>query len=268
MTLVSNRLAPLLFVMPAIAFYLWFGHSVAQPLWADEVITTELIKSASFAHMFSAIKTGLDSTPPLYTGFGWLVLNYVVPEVAPELLLRVTNIIIVAAIIWISYLSLRQFFDRVTSTIVSIIFIYLCKWQLEYLTLEVRAYAALVLATAASIYFSFLTHRRPSHLLFICASASYCALVLTHLFGFIYFVCISACSIIAALIESDRKSVRKTILASIPAMVLFIAWLPIVRNQAQLGNWIPRPSIRSLLDSSYLTCLIREGDDFGLVDVV
>src|SRR4051794_36701888 len=75
----------------AAPYCLWLIASANNSLWTDELITVALVKSASLKHLFSAVLLGLDATPPLYTGYGWLMLHYVVPGTSPELLLRITN---------------------------------------------------------------------------------------------------------------------------------------------------------------------------------
>jgi hypothetical protein len=129
----------------AVSYCRWFVDYAANPLWTDELITIALVKSTSLKHLFSAVLLGLDATPPLYTSYGWFMLHNVVPGVAPELLLRITNAGLIAGTIWVLYLLVRQFFDRVTAVAIGA-FILLELWQLKFLTLEVRTYAALTLS--------------------------------------------------------------------------------------------------------------------------
>jgi Dolichyl-phosphate-mannose-protein mannosyltransferase len=252
MTLISPKSAPyLLFAVLSVSFYVWFSRSAASPLWADEVITIELVRSASLTHLFSAV-LGLDPTPPLYTGYGWFMLSHVVPGVAPELLLRITNAMFVAATIWILYLSIRHFFDRITAVTTVSAFALLERSQLEFLTLEVRTYAVFVLTTALAVYFSLRAIGRPSRATRICTAVSYCLLMSSHTFGIIYVVCIAACSVVVALAEGDAKLARNSWLVALPALVMFMAWLPVLRHQTQSASWISRPDLRNLMESTYI----------------
>jgi Dolichyl-phosphate-mannose-protein mannosyltransferase len=242
----------LFFVVLAVSYCLWFVNYAANPLWTDELITIALVKSTSFKHLFSAVLLGLDVTPPLYTGYGWFMLHNVVPGTSPELLLRITNAGLIAATIWVLYLLVRQFFDRITAVATIGAFILLELWQLRFLTLEVRTYAALVLATTLAIYVSLRAITRPSWTSWICTALAYFLLMSSHTFGIIYVVCIATCAIVAALAEGDIRLARNSGLAALPAVVMFILWLPVLRYQAQIGDWIPRPGFSVLLGSTYL----------------
>src|SRR5690348_15146878 len=92
-------------------YCLWLRHIVSSdnPMWADELITVALVKSTSLKHLFSPVLQGLDSTPPLYTGYGWFMFHYVVPGASPELLLRITNAGLIAGTLWILYLLVRRY---------------------------------------------------------------------------------------------------------------------------------------------------------------
>jgi hypothetical protein len=211
-----------------------------------------LIKSASLPHLFSAILLGLDATPPLYTSYGWLMLHNVIPGWSPELLLRVTNAGLIVATIWILYLLVREFFDRTTALMTIGMFVLLELWDLKSLTLEVRSYATLVFATTLAIYVSLRAITRPSRAIWVCASFAYCLLVSSHTFGIVYVVSIATCAIVASLAEDEIRLARNSGLVVLPAVAMFIAWLPVLRYQAQLGNWIPSPGFRVLFRSAYL----------------
>ena len=242
----------LFFAVLAVSYCLWFVDYAANPLWTDELITIALVKSTSLKHLFSAVLLGLDATPPLYTSYGWFMLHNVVPGASPELLLRITNAGLIAATIWVLYLLVRQFFDRITAVATIGAFVLLELWQLKFLTLEVRTYAALVLATTLAIYGSLRAIAYPSWTSWICTALAYFLLMSSHTFGIIYVVCIATCAIVAALAEGDIRLARNSGLAALPAVVMFILWLPLLRYQAQLGDWIPRPGFGVLLGSTYL----------------
>ena len=82
---VARKILPLLFVVAlAGPFCRWLVASIGKPLWADELITVALVKTASFPHLLAAVLLGLDATPPLYTGYGWLILHHVFQETPPR----------------------------------------------------------------------------------------------------------------------------------------------------------------------------------------
>jgi hypothetical protein len=227
------------FVVLAISYCFWLFNSVADPLWTDEVITVALIKSASLPHLFAAVLLGLDATPPLYTSYGWLMLHTVVPGWSPELLLRVTNAGLIVATIWILYLLVRQFFDRITALMTIGMFVLLELWDLKSLTLEARSYAALVFATTFTIYVSLRAIARPSRAIWAGAIFAYCLLVSSHTFGIVYVVSIATCATVASLAEDDIRLARNSGLVVMPAIAMFIAWLPVLHYQTQLGTPAP-----------------------------
>ena len=234
-------------------YCLWLGHivSVDNPMWADELITVALVKSASLKHLFSAVLLGLDSTPPLYTGYGWFMLHYVAPGASPELLLRITNAGLIGATIWILYLLVRRYFDQMTALTTIGAFILLELWNLKFLTLEIRTYAALVFFTTLAIYAALRATAQPNWLSLICAMLAYCLLVSSHTFGIIYVSSIVICTVLTAAVESNFSLALQSGLAGMPAIVMFLLWIPVLHSQAQLGNWIPRPDLPSLLKSTY-----------------
>jgi hypothetical protein len=220
-------------------------------LWADELITVALVKSVSLKHMFSAILLGLDATPPLYTGYGWLMWHYLFPESSPEWLLRLTNGGLIGATLWILYLLVRRYFDHTTALITVCAFILLERLKLQFLTLEVRSYAALVFLTALAIYASLRAIERPSPVSLTCMMLAYSLLVCSHTFGIIYVISIATCAI-GASDRLDSKLALTAGLSAIPAIVMFVLWVPVLRSQSQLGSWILLPDFTLLLASAQL----------------
>jgi uncharacterized membrane protein len=253
MTLFSPKTAPyLLLSVLSVAFCIWFSRVLKLQLWADEIVTIEFVTSSSFKHFFSAVWLGLDATPPLYTGYGWFMHNYVIPWIAPELLLRITNAVFVGATIWILYLLIRHFFDRITALATISTFVLLERHPLAFLTLEIRTYAVYVFAAVLAIYFSLRAIERPSRARWVYTAVSYCVLMSSHAFGIVYVVCVAACSITVAVGQGNAKLARNSCLVALPALIMFTAWLPVVRRLAQLGSWIPSPWQTLLTDAIYI----------------
>ena len=242
----------LFFATLAGSYSLWLVSSVDKPLWADESITVALVNSVTLKHMFSAVLLGLDATPPLYTGYGWYMLHYVVPGVSPESLLRITNAGLVGATLWIFYLLVRRYFDHMTALTTISAFILLELWQLKFLTLEIRTYAALVFFTTLAIYAAMRAIDRPSSMNLTCTMLACCLLVSSHIFGVIYAVSIVSCMIVAAAAaEGNIRLALNSGLVGVPAVVMFFLWMPVLHYQAELGSWILRPDFRMLLESTY-----------------
>lgn len=249
---VARKILPLLFVVAlAGPFCRWLVASIGKPLWADELITVALVKTASFPHLLAAVLLGLDATPPLYTGYGWLILHHVFQETPPELLLRLTNAALVGATLWILYLLIRCYFGQVTALTTIGAFVLLEMWPLKFLTLEVRTYAALVFFATLSVYFGLRALARPTWVTLTGAMLAYCLLVSSHTFGIIYVVSIATCAVAAA--AGNFRLALTSALSAAPAATMFGLWLPVLHHQAQLGSWIFRPDLASLLSSTHLS---------------
>src|ERR1700730_14183109 len=178
-----NRYFTWLFLsLLAFSFCLWGYYSATQPLWADERLTAELVKSSSVAHMWSAIFDGLDATPPIYTLYGWFMLHYVVPHVEPSAMFRLTNALIVTAAIIILYILVRRFLCVIQSIIVISFFVLASLSNLLFLITELRTYALFVLATTIATYFSINSLMEAPSSRFLCLWISYCFLTVSHTF--------------------------------------------------------------------------------------
>ena len=189
----SPKTAPyLLFSFLSVAFCILVNHSVTLPPSNDEVITGELVRSASFTHLLSAVMIGLDATPPLYSSYGWLITNHVVVGAVPEIPLRITNAFFVAVTIEILFLSIRYFFDRIAAVVAIAAFIFLERMQLAFLTLDIRTYALFVLTTTGAVYFSLRFIALPSRARLVCLAITYCLLIGSHTFGVLYVVSMAA----------------------------------------------------------------------------
>jgi hypothetical protein len=249
----DNQRFPVWFFFVALAgsYSLWFVSSIDKPLWGDELITVSLVKSVSLKQLFSAVLLGLDATPPLYTGYGWLILHYVDTEISPELLLRITNAGLIASTLWVLYLSIRQHFDPVVALATLAVFVLLKIRELEFLTLEIRAYAALVFFTTLAIYAAQRALARTPGRNLTYAMLAYCLLVSSHTFGVVYVVSIVTCTILSTAAKGDIKLALNLGFIGGPPVLAFLLWIPILHYQAQLGNWLSRPDFHILLQTIY-----------------
>lgn len=249
---VSRKLLVYVFVaLLAGAYCLWLTASADNPLWGDELITVALVKSVALRHLFSAVLLGLDATPPLYTGYGWFMLHYVIPGARPELLLRITNAGLIGATLSVLYLLVRRYFDQMTALTTIGVFILLELPQLKFLTLEIRTYAALVFFTTLTIYAALRAIARPYWFSLTCTMIACCLLVSSHTFGIIYAVTIVGCMVVATAAGGNIRLALNSSLTAVPALVMFFLWIPVLHHQAALGSWIPRPDFGLLLASSY-----------------
>ena len=80
---------------------------------------------------------------------------------------------------------------------------------------------------------------------------AYCLLTNSHIFGLIYVISIVTCMIAAAACERDIRLACWSGLVAVPALIMFLLWVPVLHDEAQLGNWMPHPDFHMLLDSTY-----------------
>jgi hypothetical protein len=122
---------------------------------------------------------------------------------------------------------------------------------LEFLTLEIRPYAALFFFTTLAIYAAQRALARTSGQNLTYAMLAYCLLVSSHTFGVVYVVSIITCTILAAAAKGDISLALNLGLIGAPPVLGFLLWMPILHYQAQLGNWLPRPDFHILLQTIY-----------------
>jgi hypothetical protein len=223
----------------------WFFHYAALPLWVDEFVTVKLV-TASLPHMLSAVWFGFDATPPLYTGFAWLILH-AVPGINAEYLLRTTNLVETTATILVLFLLAREYLDWITAFAATLLFVAVEKTKLQTLILDIRTYATFVLFVAIAILLAIRAIKNRSLGRFVRVALCYCLVIASHIFGIIFVLCISAAAMCVVALERDWRSARNFLLATLPALALFLAWLPVVHHQSLLGNWIPKPGIGELI---------------------
>jgi hypothetical protein len=80
---------------------------------------------------------------------------------------------------------------------------------------------------------------------------AYCLLVSSHTFGILYVVSIVGCTMLAAAAEGNIRLALNSGLTAVPAIVMFFLWVPVLHDQAQLGNWIPSPFFFDFIGSTY-----------------
>ena len=230
------------FLIVFVATYILFGILIyvsdRPALWADETITVALVKSNSLSHLLEAVFLGLDATPPLYTSYGWFMSRYVLPSFEPDLILRVTNAALLSLAISAIYASIREYVGRLIALVCTLAFVLSQIPALKFLTFEVRTYALYLCCTAVAIHFALRASRRPSISNLFYLSIFYCLLTASHTFGIIYVVCISSSLVIASGVEGDLKLCKRFATATVPALIMFMGWVPVLRLQSQIPSWI------------------------------
>jgi hypothetical protein len=236
------------------AIVIFVTRSFNTKLWLDELFTVSLLGAGNLPDLWAAIASGLDGNPPLYMTAAWLIVH-ALPQTAST----------IAALTWLNVaLTIGAFacLFRIARKLVSIPASWMAIFLFAtlndgaiYLALELRTYALYFLTTTACILFQqrLMANRRRADLILL--SSSYCLLALAHTFGIVYVTCIGL-SAFVTLAVNDRAAAKWSLLAMVPAVLVFACWLPFVMTQLEVANpygWIPRPGILELVKSVFPT---------------
>jgi hypothetical protein len=227
----------------------WIAYANTLPYWTDEIITLDLVRTRSFFDTLSAIYLGVDATPPLYGGFGWILFRALSDETVGEAL-RLVNLLLIMVSVGLIYRSARLFLGNLESTLLVGLFVFFEAEQLRVLVVEVRAYGLFVCLVAASTYLVLALSRRQSYVLYILLCLSFLFLVSTHLFGIVYVFCVTVAASGVSFFYGKRDCATRYIISAIPALIAFIAWLPVIYNQSKLGSWRDPPILDELIQAT------------------
>jgi hypothetical protein len=230
-------------------------RSFGGKLWLDELYTIYLLRAPSLPHLWQAVVWGIDGNPPLYLTASWLAVH-ASPQVFSWIeILRWSNAILAVAALAILFRVSRRFVSAGTGLMAVLLFAALNR-DVLFLVLELRAYAAYLFFAAVSILLQqrLLEKGRTSD--FVLLSLAYSCLAMIHTFGISYVVCIGMAAWVST-VTSDRAAAKRTLLAMLPAMLVFAGWLPFLLQQAEVARpygWIRRPDlvllVQTLLPSS------------------
>ena len=253
-------LPPLLFTCLLVSFCML--RVLKTSLLIDEIITTCLLTDRSFPHMIHAIGDQLEQCPPLYFILGWIWEKIFGPTVLSLRLFSCLGISVACSMFYITLYKIYKFWPALLATF----FIFLGSDLVLDQGSNIRPYALYLAICSLGMYLYYEACRkeRPSMTLLWLLGLFSGALVLTHLYGFVY-----CALLLTALMARDRyfKLFRPKIYVSILAgCLLFLPWLSTEMHQMSLlkeGFWVPKPDISGigmlflrLVDINYLLVIV------------
>jgi hypothetical protein len=230
-------------------------RSFGGKLWLDELYTGYLLAAPSLPRLWQAIVCGIDGNPPLYLSAAWLVVH-ALPQISAWVeIVRWFNVVLAVAALAVLFRASRRYVSPDTGLMAVLLFAAL-NHDVPYLVLELRAYAAYFFLAAVSILLQLRLMEKGRTVDLVLLSLAYCGLVLIHTFGIFYVLCIGVAAWVST-VQSARGTAKQALWAMIPALLVFVGWLPFLLQQTEVARpygWIRRPDllllVQTLLPSS------------------
>lgn len=239
--------------------------SARKYLWHDEVFSWVLVTDPSPVHMLRAIAGGAEAAPPLYhlVARAWLLVAG-----RSELVLRLWSSFGFALALIVLWRVLRRSYPPMIAAIAAVA-PFCTSPLLWYQNAEARFYGTFMLAVALALAATDGAARgdageRPGARVLLAVAASHAALVMAHIFGFLYSGALLAAVVardVVATVRGGRSALRWRVYAATAAgWSVFALWIPAFLRQADVGKphtWIPIPTVRDLR-RSYGTVEVRQ----------
>ena len=226
-------------------------RSVNDPLWADELLTTHLLQADSLPRLWSGIARGIDGNPPLYLTGAWLLTRLLPSAVPIVAALKLLNIAWVGLGLVALWRLARRALSAVSCTAGALILVTLND-NLLYAAFELRTYATYfaTAAVAALCQQRLIERGRPADLML--SALSFVGLAFAHTFGIAYVGCIALAGCLSR--PRDGALLRRALLATGPAVLLLLAWTPVLREQLQVASpygWMTEPGWSELAETLF-----------------
>lgn len=216
--------------------------------WLDELFSFYLLSDPNFSHMMAALSDKINSAPPLYFILGWLwakLFN------STELSLRLFSSLGICAAFVTVWITLRRIYNFWSASIGTLAAFCLSSVILEQ-NAETRFYGLFIAVCALGLLQYEIINRQEkcSFAVLLFNTSIHGAIILTHIFGFLY-----SGAILFSLVIRDRyfSFFRPSVYLSIVlGWLLFIPWINSFQNQADAGkphSWIPIPNLIELINS-------------------
>jgi uncharacterized membrane protein len=218
----------------------------------DELYSYYLLSDASFIHMLQAFHDKIHNAPPLYFILGWLWSKAF--GFAP-FSLRFFSSLGIALAALITWTTLRRVYGFY-STAIGTLAVFGSSSLIAFQNVEARMYG-LFLALVAVLIRQFQQNCQTSESsrgLIVSNFCVNCALVQTHLFGFLY----SAVFLLAQIFHDKRSGILRPKLygAITLSWATLLLYLPSFVNQADAGSprfWLPMTSFSDIVELLQIT---------------
>ncbi len=214
--------------------------------WMDEIVSYQLASDPSLTHMIYALANKADSTPPLYYVLAWAWVRLFGGS---ELSLRLFSCLGVSGALVSIWAVLRRMVDA-WSTAFGTITVFCGTYLVIAQAANARFYGLFMLLCALSVlqFDNINRSDKPSWGLLVTNALVHGALVLTHLFGFLY-----SGAVLLSLLAGDALARRfrpRAYLSIVAGWLAFLIWLgPFIvqSDYAQPHSWIQVPYAVHLL---------------------
>lgn len=214
--------------------------------WTDEIFSLRVLTMPELSSMLRALAGGADGAPPLYYVLGWA---WVRAFGASELSLRLLSSAGFCTAVLLLWPAVRRAFGTRAAAI-GLLTTFGSSQLVLYQNAEARFYGLLtaLCALATTLTASIAVARRPGKALLAATVLTNAALVLSHVYGFVY-----GGVLLASLVAWDLWDgrIRPTCYgAYLAGWLAFIPWLrpfAVQRDLTLPGTWTPVPSIGDLL---------------------
>ncbi len=230
--------------------------------WNDEILTYYMATDPSLRHMIGALRDQINATPPLYWVLVWLWCKVFG---GAALSLRLFSCLAFIAAYGVLYGVLCRRFGAFAALFGATCALFLFSSVTEQFS-EGRFYGLLfLLCTLALRQCVRLSETdRPAPAALALNALLHGALVLTHVYGFLY----SATFGLVFLLHDikNRRIVLSRYLSVFAGWLMFVPWISAFRNHAAIGkpwSWIVSPSASKLL-SAFVVFLFDSGRGFVL----
>lgn len=230
---------------------LWRLHaSYGRMLWLDELYTTTLIDTPSLGHVWDGVMRGVDGNPPLYMSLAWALTHAI--QIAPELVLRPFNLVLLAATATLLY-RLGRRVATPSAVVVALALLPALDDCVAYALLETRTYALYLFLVTATLAAALNVLDRPSVGRLAALAGVGLATSFSHSFGGFYVLATLGAAGLACIAASDRKCAAGFVFAALPSLLASAAWIlflyPVMRASATPYSWVPKPDAAALFEA-------------------
>jgi hypothetical protein len=223
-------------------------RSLNEPLWSDELLTTNLLQAGSLTKLWSGIALGIDGNPPLYLTAVWLIIQ-AVPKAFPLVpFLKLISLGLTIATICLLF-RLGRRFASLTACGVGCILLAMLNDNVAFVASELRTYALyfFMAALAVLLQLRLIEHGRVRDAVLL--ALAYVGLTLVHTFGIAYVGCIALAGWLSQL--RGERSYSQLIVTIGPAIIALTGWSPFLLQQLEVAKpygWMERPGLPELLE--------------------
>lgn len=233
-----------LFVLTLVRYGIVYAE---QRFWLDDLYTVSLIQSPDLKTLWRGIRLGLDGNPPEFLSLAFLATHYL-PTSQVELILRTVNLVLTG----IGFLALYRMSRRFAAPVVcllAIMTIIAFIGGIRYSAFGLRAYPLYFSLDAICLLLLVRWIEAETALNWVLLTLGLTALSMTHTYAIAYVMAIAVGNAFAALVRGRRDNAIASLICAVPAVLLFLVWLPSIMSQLEVVrpyNWMTAPPLSAI----------------------